>query len=122
VRGWNEVYDGLTSAHMIIDLLNMRFCKDLNMALKTTNQDKDVFQKQSLFTEGNFIDLMKAQISNQYARRSDIYWNTLHKHYQKYPTKEEATTHPPDGIMVADWVVLYEKVRERRFPENTHYK
>nr|GEX05113.1 myb domain protein 62 [Tanacetum cinerariifolium] len=33
----------------------------------------------------------------------------LHKHYQKYPTKEEATTHPPDGIMVADWVVLYEK-------------
>ncbi|GJX13543.1 hypothetical protein Tco_0205301 [Tanacetum coccineum] len=40
----------------------------------------------------------------------------LHKHYQKYPTKEEATTHPPDGIMVADWVVLYEKVRERRFP------
>nr|GEX36867.1 hypothetical protein [Tanacetum cinerariifolium] len=39
----------------------------------------------------------------------------LHKHDQKYPTKEEATTHPPDGIMVSDWVVLYEKVRKRIF-------
>nr|GFA19432.1 hypothetical protein [Tanacetum cinerariifolium] len=45
----------------------------------------------------------------------------LHKHYQKYPTKEEVTTHPPDGIMVSNWVVLYEKVRKRIYPEQIFY-
>ncbi|GKB24804.1 hypothetical protein Tco_0864205, partial [Tanacetum coccineum] len=47
---------------------------------------------------------IKTQLASHHRTRQYI----LHKHYLKYPTKEEAMTHPLNGVKVAEWVLLCE--------------
>ncbi|GJW19327.1 Myb domain protein 62 [Tanacetum coccineum] len=48
---------------------------------------------------------IKTQLASHHRTRQYI----LHKHYLRYPTKEEATTHPPNGVKFAEWVLLCDR-------------
>ncbi|GJY09751.1 hypothetical protein Tco_0377936, partial [Tanacetum coccineum] len=53
--------------------------------------------------------LMARAIKTQLASHHRTKQYILHKHYLRYPTKEEATTHPPNGVKVAEWVLLCDR-------------
>ncbi|GJV27437.1 hypothetical protein Tco_1383885 [Tanacetum coccineum] len=54
---------------------------------------------------------IKTQLASHHRTRQYI----LHKHYLKYPTKEEAMTHPPNGVKVAEWVLLCDRFGSEEF-------
>lgn len=54
---------------------------------------------------------MSSQLGYQHRNRQ---WK-LHLHYKEYQTKEEAMTHPPQGIDVSDWVNLCERFASESF-------
>nr|GEX03161.1 pollen receptor-like kinase 4 [Tanacetum cinerariifolium] len=54
---------------------------------------------------------IKTQLASHHRTRQYI----LHKHYLKYPTKEEAMTHPPNGVKVAEWVLLCDRFASEEF-------
>ncbi|GKB46298.1 hypothetical protein Tco_0897051 [Tanacetum coccineum] len=43
---------------------------------------------------------------------------TWKKQPDLYPTKEEATTHPPNGVKVAEWVLLCDRFASKEFQED----
>ncbi|GJV67160.1 hypothetical protein Tco_1482669 [Tanacetum coccineum] len=59
--------------------------------------------------------LMARAIKTQLASHHKTKQYILHKHYLRYPTKEEATTHPPNGVKVAEWVLLCDRFASEEF-------
>nr|GEW95436.1 hypothetical protein [Tanacetum cinerariifolium] len=54
---------------------------------------------------------IKTQLASHHRTRQYI----LHKHYLKYPTKKEAMTHQPNGVKVAEWVLLCDRFGSKEF-------
>nr|GEW33496.1 hypothetical protein [Tanacetum cinerariifolium] len=54
---------------------------------------------------------IKTQLASHHKTRQYI----LHKHCLKYPTKEEEMTHPPNGVKVAEWVLLCDRFVSKEF-------
>nr|GEY85644.1 reverse transcriptase domain-containing protein [Tanacetum cinerariifolium] len=56
---------------------------------------------------------IKTQLASHHRTRQYI----LHKHCLKYSTKEEATTHPPNGVKDAEWVLLCDRFMSKEFQD-----
>ncbi|GKA02389.1 Myb domain protein 62 [Tanacetum coccineum] len=79
---------------------------------------------QTFITKGGCVEhsdfkstcpLMARAIKTQLASHHRTKQYILHKHYLRYPTKEEATTHPPNGVKVAEWVLLCDRFASEEF-------
>ncbi|GJS89628.1 hypothetical protein Tco_0772264 [Tanacetum coccineum] len=68
---------------------------------------EDIISKTTILNQHSLARAMKTQLATHHRTRQYI----LHKHYQKYPTKDEATTHLPNGVKVAEWVLLCDSIR-----------
>ncbi|GJW58374.1 Myb domain protein 62 [Tanacetum coccineum] len=58
---------------------------------------------------------MRSVMSSQLGYQHRNHQYKLHLHYKEYETMEEATTHPPKGIEVSDWVLLCERFASEDF-------
>ncbi|GJY11386.1 reverse transcriptase domain-containing protein [Tanacetum coccineum] len=67
----------------------------------------------SNFDEGcdNMEQAMQKQLASQHKNKQ----YKLHLHFKKYPTKEAAMMHPPDGVRTRDWVNLCDRFSSEAF-------
>nr|GEW86128.1 retrotransposon protein, putative, Ty1-copia subclass [Tanacetum cinerariifolium] len=56
------------------------------------------------------VRAIKTQLASHHKTRQYI----LHKHYLKYPTKEEEMTHLPNGVKVSEWVLLCDRFASKK--------
>ncbi|GKC55952.1 hypothetical protein Tco_1083550, partial [Tanacetum coccineum] len=67
----------------------------------------------SNYDEGcdNMEQAMQKQLASQHKNKQ----YKLHLHFKKYPTKEAAMMHPPDGVRTRDWVNLCDRFSSEAF-------
>ncbi|GJY36283.1 protein STRUBBELIG-receptor family 8 [Tanacetum coccineum] len=59
----------------------------------------------------NMEHAMQKQLASQHKNKK----YKLHLHFKKYPSKEAAMMHPPDGVRTRDWVNLCDRFASKAF-------